>query len=70
MFWVLLLSSDTIFHIWPSLRSLALDVSSRHAYAGNLPRKYGSNLKNHLISIIPGDIADDSWFADPGEVTF
>ena len=40
------LSGETICHIWPFLRSLALDVSSRHAYAGNLPRKYGSNLTN------------------------
>ena len=29
-------SSDTIFHMLAPLHRLALDVSSRHAYAGNL----------------------------------
>ena len=45
----MLLASDTIFQNRAILTYLALDVSSRHANAGNLSAKLASVLKNHLI---------------------
>lgn len=42
----LLLLRATVFHIWLTLRFLALDVASSHAYAGNWQRKFSANLKN------------------------